>query len=58
MTDMTEQKMATTTEHHEERVLGAALDAPGLWLAQSARIYPELFGTHRDVATELCAMTA
>lgn len=49
--------MAEIIEEHEARVLGAALEARGLWLAQINRIIPELFGKNRKLATALCTMT-
>lgn len=50
--------MTEILESHEARVLGAALESRGLWLAECARVSPELFETHRQLAEIICDMTA
>jgi replicative DNA helicase len=44
------------SESIEIRVLAAAMAEPGLWLAQAARINPDLFPNQKKLATEICAM--
>ena len=46
------------TETCEKTVLGAALDAPGLWLAHAQRVTPELFSVHYGLANAICELTA